>query len=33
MRAAAGDEWQEHDALFTRPDGRPIDPRDDWEEF
>lgn len=19
--------------MFTRPDGRPIDPRDDWEEF
>ncbi|QWB24790.1 MULTISPECIES: tyrosine-type recombinase/integrase [Streptomyces] len=33
MRAAAGDEWEEHDALFTRPDGQPIDPRDDWEEF
>ncbi|MDX3523082.1 tyrosine-type recombinase/integrase [Streptomyces scabiei] len=32
-RAAAGDEWQDHGALFTRPDGRPIDPRDDWEEF
>jgi len=29
MRAAAGDEWQEHDALFTRPDGRPLDPRAD----
>lgn len=33
MRAVAGDEWQEHDALFTRPDGRPLDPRADWEEF
>ncbi|MFE2441577.1 tyrosine-type recombinase/integrase [Streptomyces sp. NPDC059426] len=33
MRAAAGEEWQEHDAVFTRPDGRPLDPRDDWEEF
>ncbi|MDX3749548.1 tyrosine-type recombinase/integrase [Streptomyces sp. AK08-02] len=33
MRAAAGDDWQEYDALFTRPDGRPLDPRADWEEF
>lgn len=33
MRTAAGDEWQEFDALFTRPDGRPLDPRADWEEF
>jgi len=33
MRAVAGDEWQEFDALFTRPDGRPLDPRADWEEF
>ncbi|WP_405567884.1 tyrosine-type recombinase/integrase [Streptomyces phaeochromogenes] len=33
MRATSGDEWQEHDALFTRPDGRPLDPRADWEEF
>jgi len=33
MRAAAGDERQEHKAVFTRPDGRPLDPRADWEEF
>ncbi|MFI9203920.1 tyrosine-type recombinase/integrase [Streptomyces sp. NPDC053048] len=33
QRAAAGDEWQEHNVLFARPDGRPIDPREDWEEF
>ncbi|WBB58467.1 tyrosine-type recombinase/integrase [Streptomyces sp. WMMC500] len=33
MRAAAGELWQEHDAVFTRPDGRPLDPRADWEEF
>ncbi|WP_405973344.1 tyrosine-type recombinase/integrase [Streptomyces sp. NBC_00988] len=32
-RAAAGDAWQEFDALFTRSDGRPLDPRADWEEF
>ncbi|WP_406189207.1 tyrosine-type recombinase/integrase [Streptomyces anulatus] len=33
LQAAAGEEWQEFDAVFTRPDGRPIDPRADWEEF
>lgn len=33
LRAAAGDEWEEHDAVFIRPDGRPLDPRADWEEF
>ncbi len=33
IREAAGELWQEHRAVFTRPDGRPIDPRDDWEEF
>lgn len=33
MRTAAGDEWHEFGALFTRPDGRPLDPRADWEEF
>ncbi|WP_435238517.1 tyrosine-type recombinase/integrase [Streptomyces sp. YPW6] len=33
LQAAAGEAWQEFDAVFTRPDGRPIDPRDDWEEF
>ncbi|BBA98136.1 putative tyrosine-family recombinase/integrase [Actinacidiphila reveromycinica] len=32
-RAAAGEAWQEHDAVFTRPDGRPLDPRQDYEEF
>ncbi|GGY08575.1 site-specific integrase [Streptomyces hiroshimensis] len=32
-KAAAGELWQECGAVFTRPDGRPIDPRDDWEEF
>jgi site-specific recombinase XerD len=25
--------WQEHDLLFCQPNGQPIDPRDDWEEF
>jgi hypothetical protein len=33
MRAAAGEVWQEHKAVFTRSDGRPLDPRQDWEEF
>ncbi|MEV7644485.1 tyrosine-type recombinase/integrase [Streptomyces rubiginosohelvolus] len=33
QQAAAGEEWQECGAVFTRPDGRPIDPRADWEEF
>lgn len=32
-RAAAGEQWQDFDAVFTRSDGRPIDPRDDWGEF
>lgn len=32
MRAAAGEEWQEHKAVFTRPDGRPLGPRADREE-
>ncbi|GAA1504526.1 hypothetical protein GCM10009802_61060 [Streptomyces synnematoformans] len=32
-RAAAGELWQEHEAVFARPDGRPLDPRADWEEF
>ncbi|MDQ0960094.1 integrase [Streptomyces sp. B4I13] len=33
QRAEAGDGWQEHKLVFTRPDGRPLDPRQDWEEF
>lgn len=32
-RAAAGDAWEETKLVFTRPDGRPLDPRQDWEEF
>lgn len=31
--SSSGELWQEHQAVFTRADGRPIDPRDDWEEF
>lgn len=33
MREAAGELWQEHDVVFSRPDGRPLDPRVDYEEF
>ncbi|WP_399128531.1 tyrosine-type recombinase/integrase [Actinacidiphila sp. ITFR-21] len=33
MKAAAGGAWEECGAVFTRPDGRPLDPRRDWEEF
>jgi site-specific recombinase XerD len=25
--------WQEQDLVFAQPDGRPIDPRRDWEEW
>ncbi|GAQ64156.1 hypothetical protein SsS58_04549 [Streptomyces scabiei] len=28
-----GAAWEEHGAVFTRLDGRPLDPRADWEEF
>lgn len=33
LRTAAGDGWEEHKLVFTRSDGRPLDPRQDWEEF
>ncbi|MCG7525062.1 tyrosine-type recombinase/integrase [Streptomyces sp. OfavH-34-F] len=33
VRATAGELWQEHDAVFCRPDGRPLDPRQDYQEF
>ena len=29
----SGSEWREYDLVFAQPDGRPIDPRDDWEEW
>ncbi|WP_372455594.1 tyrosine-type recombinase/integrase [Sphaerisporangium fuscum] len=32
-RAAAGQAWEDNDLVFARPDGRPIDPRHDWEEW
>ncbi len=30
---AAGECWEDHDLVFSRSDGRPIDPRHDWEEW
>ena len=33
QREAAGDLWEEHDLLFCQANGRPVDPRDDWQEF
>jgi integrase len=33
MKAAAGELWQECGAVFTREDGKPLDPRQDWGEF
>lgn len=33
MRAVAGELWQENDVVFSRPGGRPLDPRADYEEF
>jgi integrase len=32
-RQAAGERWVEHDLVFGQPNGRPIDPREDWEEW
>ncbi|WP_406116968.1 hypothetical protein [Streptomyces anulatus] len=33
LRAAAEELWREHDVVLSRPDGRPLDPRADYEEF
>lgn len=33
QREAMDDLWEDQDVVFARPDGRPIDPRHDWEEF
>lgn len=33
MRAADGELQQEYDVVFSRPDGRPLDPRVGYEEF
>lgn len=32
-RLAAANIWEDNDLVFCHPDGRPIDPRDDWEEW
>ena len=32
-RQAAGELWTEHDLVFCQPNGHPIDPRHDWEEW
>ena len=32
-RQAAGDTWRDWDLVWCRPDGRPIDTHDDWEEW
>lgn len=32
-RRLAGDKWEEHDLVFCQANGRPIDPRHDWQEF
>lgn len=33
MRATAGELCEEHRVVVSRPDGRPLDPHPDWEEF
>lgn len=32
-REHAGSEWEEMDLVFTQPNGRPVDPRRDWDEW
>lgn len=32
-RLAAGSIWEEHDLVFCQPNGRPIDPSDDWQAW
>lgn len=32
-RLGAGSAWEDHDLVFAQPNGRPVDPRDDWEEW
>jgi site-specific recombinase XerD len=32
-RAAVGEKWQDWDLVWCRPDGNPIEARDDWEEW
>jgi hypothetical protein len=32
-RLKAGNIWDDHDLVFAQPNGRPIDPRDDWDDW
>lgn len=32
-REAAGEAWQDHDLVFAQPNGRPVDPRADYDEW
>jgi integrase len=32
-RMVAGDAWAQHDLVFARSNGRPIDPRDDYDDW
>jgi integrase len=32
-RALAGGTWTDHDFVFCQPNGQPIDPRHDWQEW
>ncbi len=32
-RVTAANVWEDHDLVFAQPNGRPVDPRDDWEEW
>jgi integrase len=32
-RLAAGSDWHDHDLVFCRPDGRPIERSDDWQDW
>jgi len=32
-KAATADQWQDWDLVWCEPDGRPIDPHDDWDEW
>ncbi len=32
-RLAAGDQWEDWDLVFARSDGRPIEPRDDYDQW
>ena len=32
-RLAAANVWEDHDLVFAQADGKPIDPRRDWQEW